>query len=91
MRYPVIVESISENEYVAEPLGRPELKVIAPSEAEALAGVGRALEQWLRSAKVVQVDVRTQDSANPWLDSFGRSADDPDYDEYLDEVERARF
>ncbi len=90
MRYPVIVESKSENEFVAEPLGRPELKVVAPTEAEALAGVERALERWLNSVKVVQLDVGARDSTDPWLDGFGRSADDPDFDEYLEEIERAR-
>ena len=27
---------------------------------------------------------------NPWLDSFGRSADDPDFDEFVEEIRRAR-
>jgi hypothetical protein len=28
---------------------------------------------------------------NPWLDAFGRSATDPDIDEYLEELSRARL
>lgn len=90
MRYPVIVELKSENEFVAEPLGKPELRAVASTEAEALAKVERALEEWLRSAKLVQVTISARASGNPWLDSFGRSADDPDFDEYLEEIGRAR-
>ena len=29
-------------------------------------------------------------TSNPWLDWFGRSADDPDFDDYLEEIARAR-
>jgi hypothetical protein len=29
-------------------------------------------------------------NGNPWLDAWGRSADDPDFDEYLAEIEKAR-
>jgi len=90
MRYPVIVESKSENEFVAEPLGKPELRAVASTEAEALAKVERALEEWLRFAKLVQLEIPAGGAGNPWLDGFGRSADDPDFDALLEEIGRAR-
>lgn len=90
MKYPVIVQSGPHDEVVAEPLGRPDLGVSRATEAEALEQVERNLEQWLRSAKVVHLEVPGIDSGNPWLDHFGRSADDPDFDEYLREISRAR-
>ena len=90
MRYPVIVESKSENEFVAEPIGKPELRAVAKSEAEALAKVENALEQWLRSAKLVQLEVAVGGIGNPWTDSFRRSADDPDFEEFLEEIGRSR-
>jgi len=90
MRYPVVVESNSEDEYTAEPLGKPELRVVAPTEAEALEKVGRALGEWLGSAKWVELEVPVGKVGDPWLDGFGRSADDPDFEEYLQEIERAR-
>jgi hypothetical protein len=76
--------------YVAQPIGLPELRVTAATEDEAVAGVRLALERWLASAKVVHVSVATGNTGNPWLDSFGRSATDPDFDEYLEELHRAR-
>jgi len=48
------------------------------------------LDQWLSSAKIVQVAVPTAVKGNPWLDAFGRSADDPDFDEFLEELQRIR-
>lgn len=90
MRYPVIVESKSESEFVAEPIGKPELRAVAKSEAEALAKVENALEEWLRSAKLVQLEVAVGGVGNPWTDSFGRSADDPDFEEFLEEIGRSR-
>ncbi len=90
MRYPVIVESKSENEFVAEPLGKPELRAVAKSEAEALAKVEDALEEWLKSAKLVQLEISVGGMGNLWIDGFGRSADDPDFEEFLEEIGRSR-
>ncbi len=90
MQYPVIVRTESANQYVAQPLGIPELRVVAATEAEAIEKVSQALGQWLASAKVVQVAVPVTSSGTPWLDAFGRSANDPDFDEFLEELQRAR-
>jgi hypothetical protein len=77
--------------YVAQPIGLPELRFAAASEAEAVAGVRQALERWLASAKLVHVSVATEKGGNPWLDGFGRSASDPEFEEYLEELRRARL
>ena len=90
MQYPVIVRTEAANQYVAQPLGIPELKVVAATEAEAIEQVSQALGQWLASAKVVQVAVPAAGGSNPWLDAFGRSANDPDFDEFLEELQRVR-
>src|SRR5947208_11835430 len=91
MEYPVIVRAEDGDGYVAQPIGLPELRVTAASEDEAVAGVRQALERWLASAKLVHVSVGLEQTANPWLDAFGRSAADPDFDEYLEELRRARL
>ncbi|MCP4657629.1 MAG: hypothetical protein GY856_19660 [bacterium] len=90
MNYPVIVQRNSAEEYIAEPLGKPELKATAPTEAEALTQVGRALGKWLGSSKIVELEVPADVSENSWLAAWGRSADDPDFEEYVAEIERAR-
>lgn len=90
MKYPVIIQSRPDNEVVAEPLGRPDLGVRGAAEAQALEQVERNLEEWLRSAKVVHLEIPGIEVGNPWLDHFGRSADAPDFEEYLRELSRAR-
>ena len=90
MNYPVIIRTESAHQYVAQPLGIPEVKVVAATEAEAIAQVTEALAQWLTAAKVVHVAVPGEARGNPWLDAFGRSADDPDFAEFLEELQRLR-
>ena len=90
MNYPVFIRAESAYRYVAQPLGIPEVKVVAATEAEAIAQVTAALAQWLTAAKVVHVAVPGEAPANPWLDTFGRSAHDPDFAEFLEELQRLR-
>jgi hypothetical protein len=90
MQYPIVVRTRSPDRYVAEPLGISELRVEAATAAEALRLVGRALIEWLGSARLVQIDLPEVGGSNPWLDSFGRSADDPLFDAFQEEMARAR-
>jgi len=90
MNYPVIIRVESAHQYVAQPLGIPEVKVVAATEAEAIAQVTEALGHWLAAAKVVHVTVPGEAPGNPWLDAFGRSAIDPDFPEFLEELQRLR-
>lgn len=90
MQHPVIVRMDTKNQYIAQPLGIPEIRAVAATESEAIQKIGQALKEWLISAKVIQVDVPDSDSDNPWLASFGRSADDPDFDEFVEELNLAR-
>lgn len=90
MHYPVIIRSESAHQYVAQPLGIPEVQVVAATEAEAIAQATHALARWLASAKVIQVAVPDSESGNPWLGTFGRSATDPDFEEFLEELHRMR-
>jgi len=83
MNYPVIIRAESTHQYVAQPLGIPEVKVVAATEAEALV-------HWLAAAKVVQVAIPGEERGNPWLDAFGRSATDPDFPDFLEELQRLR-
>jgi len=90
MRYPILVRTRATNQYEAEPIGIPELKAVGATEEAVLEQVGYALGQWLATAKVVHVEIPLVDQGNPWLDTFGRSAQDPDFDDFMAEVARAR-
>lgn len=90
MQFPVIVRADAPGQYSAQPLGIPELKTVAKTEAQAIEQASHALAQWFASAKVVQLAIPVATTGNPWVDAFGRSASDPDFDEYLEQLKRAR-
>lgn len=87
MHCTVIVRPESGNRFVACPLGLPQLETTAASEAEAVEQVKHKLDQWMNGARIVEVDVPT---GNPWLDTAGRSANDPLFEEYQAEIKRYR-
>lgn len=90
MQYPIIVREKTDDQYEAEPLGIPELRIRGTDEADALKKVTEALGKWLSSAKVIQVEVPTQEGDNPWMEAFGRSSNDPDFDEVIEAVNEVR-
>ncbi len=87
MQCTVIVRLESATRFVACPLGLPQLESSAPTEVEAVEQVKQKLSAWLKDAKVVEVSVPT---GNPWLDTFGRSAQDPQFEDYVAELQRYR-
>lgn len=90
MQYPIIVRTKDDDHYEAEPMGIPELRIIADTEEDALKKMAKALGKWFTSAKVVQVEIPVKESKNPWLDAFGRSASDPDFDDFMKAIHVAR-
>jgi hypothetical protein len=91
MQYLVIVRPEAPDRYSAQAVGIPEVRAVAATEAEAVEQVRGSLTGWLASAKLVRVEVPGSGAGNPWLESFGRSAGDPDFDDFLQEVQRARL
>lgn len=87
MQCTVIVRPESATRFVAYPVGLPQLESSAPTAAEAVEQVKQKLSLWLKDAEVVEVSIPT---GNPWLDTFGRSANDPQFEEYLIELQRYR-
>ncbi|MSQ48726.1 MAG: hypothetical protein EXR78_10160 [Deltaproteobacteria bacterium] len=87
MQCTVIVRPESATHFVACPLGLPQLESSAPTAAEAVEQVKQKLSLLLKGAEVVEISIPT---GNPWLDTFGRSTNDPQFDEYLAELQRYR-
>jgi hypothetical protein len=86
----VIVRAEAPDRFTAQALGLPEVKGEGPTAAAAVEQVRARLSDWLEGAKLVRVQVPGNGARNPWLDSFGRSANDPQFDAYLEELQRAR-
>ncbi len=77
-----------ENQFVAQAIGFPDVKAEAATESEAVEKVHDSLEEFLAKSKLIKISVR---SGNPWLDVAGHSADDPDFDLYLEEIRKYRM
>jgi hypothetical protein len=91
MEHLVAVREDGAGRYTAQALGVPDVKGQGATEAEAIEQARQALAAWLASVKVVRVQVGLPGkTGNPWLDYFGYAKDDPDFQDYLDELKRAR-
>jgi len=86
----VIVRSEAPDQFVAEAVGLPALRAEAATEEEAIDRVRSSLADWSKTAKLVRVEVPVPGEENPWIRWAGRSADDPDFEEYLDEIKKFR-
>jgi predicted RNase H-like HicB family nuclease len=91
MEHLVVVGPTPDGHYTARALSIPEVTGQGATEEEAIEHVKQSLATWLSSHKVVRVQVSAPGkTGNPWLDYFGYAKDDPHFQEYLDEIKRAR-
>ena len=86
--FDVVVRAGGPDHFTAHPIGFPEMKAEAGTEKEAVRKVRDSLVEYLSTSKVVQVFIPGE---NPWLRIAGHAADDPDFDEYLEEIRKARL
>jgi hypothetical protein len=77
-----------ENQFVAQAIGFPDVKAEGATESEAVEKVRNSLTEFLSNAKLVKYSLPAE---NPWLKAFGSAADDPDFDIYLEEIQKARM
>jgi hypothetical protein len=86
----VLVWAEAPDRYTAQAVVLPDVKAEASTEAAAVEQVRRSLAARLASAKLVRVEVPVEGTGNPWLDTFGWSADDSTFPAFLEELQRAR-
>ena len=90
MEHLILVRPGPPGQLTAQSVAFPEVRAIAATESEAVDQVRKQLTDWLQSAKLVRVEVPALNGDNPWIKSFGRSANDPDLASYLEEIQKAR-
>jgi predicted RNase H-like HicB family nuclease len=92
MQYQVLVQNPSQSRFVASIVGISGVMAEGDTEEEAVARVKTALEAQLATAKLVTIEVSQPGnfSIDPWLKHFGIFADDPTFDDFLEEVEAYR-
>ena len=92
MKYPIFVQSQSENGYVAAVIGLPDCVAEGKTEEEeeeAVTNAKEALKQRLSQGKVYVVELEGGYSLpedHPWLKTCGRFKDDPTWDEFQENI-----
>jgi hypothetical protein len=89
MHYLVIVRPEPAGQFTAQPLGVPEIRVVSSSPEEAIAQVQQALKEWVGSVYWVPVELPPPQSG-PVHEGAGHAKDDPDFEVYLEEIQRFR-
>jgi hypothetical protein len=87
MYHLVVVRPEPAGRYTASPLGVPEISAVADTPQEAIEQARQALSRWAGSLHWVAVEVPAPPTH---LALAGHAKDDPDFDQYLEEIERAR-
>lgn len=89
MYHLVVVRPEPPGQFTAQPLGVPEIRVVAPTEKDAVEQAQRALAAWVGSLHWVPISVPPP-RHQPWREWAGHAKDDPDFEAYLEEIQRYR-
>ncbi len=87
IKYEVLIEKVGDNGYRANVLAWPGNSVEAATREEALKKIRSTIQQKLTTADLVTLEFPV---ANPWLKFAGMWADNPDFDEFVGEIDRFR-
>jgi Asp-tRNA(Asn)/Glu-tRNA(Gln) amidotransferase A subunit family amidase len=92
MTFEVLVTKRRDKQYTARVLLFPDIVVTGRDEQEVLAQVQSAIADLRASSHIVRLDVPPIPGGgdDPWLRFAGQWADDPDWDQFQDEIERFR-
>jgi hypothetical protein len=85
----VIVRPEPPGQFTAQPLGVPEIRVVAASPKEAVDQVQRALKEWVGLLYWVPVEL-PKTNIHAVHQEAGHAKDDPDFETYLEEIRRYR-
>jgi predicted RNase H-like HicB family nuclease len=93
MQYQVLIQSQSEHQFVASVVGVPNCSAEGTSREEAVTKAESALKKKLADGELVTIEVETlspREKPDPWLQHSGVFADDPTFEDFLQEVEAYR-
>ncbi len=88
MTFDVILSKQADNGYMARPVLWPDSVAHGATEKEALNRVQVLIRDLLGRTQLVQVEVETSEdqSDNPWVTKAGMFAEDPTWDDFLQEM-----
>jgi Asp-tRNA(Asn)/Glu-tRNA(Gln) amidotransferase A subunit family amidase len=88
MTYDILVTREAERKYKARVLLLPEIVVMGKNEAEVLNQVKEAIADLRASSHIVRLNVPslTGEADDPWLRIAGYWQDDPDWEDFQEEI-----
>ncbi|WP_019502553.1 type II toxin-antitoxin system HicB family antitoxin [Pseudanabaena sp. PCC 6802] len=89
MQYQVFVESRSEHQFVASVVGLPNCIAEGASKEEAISKAKTVLTEKMNRGELVTIEIEPQaikPKIDPWLKHFGIFANDPTFEDFLEEV-----
>ncbi|MBM3240370.1 type II toxin-antitoxin system HicB family antitoxin [Candidatus Poribacteria bacterium] len=95
MRYTVFLQDNKDSGYIAQVPSWPGCVGEGRTREEALENIRKALKEMLKNViEITQVEVDIpktgKTKSDPWLEFRGMFADDPDFDDFLLEIEAYR-
>lgn len=90
MRYTILLEQHPDGTYEASVPVMPQITERGESRAAALKAIEHALRSKLRNVELVDLEIPTMPPTNPWLETAGMFADDPDLEAITEEIYKAR-
>jgi predicted RNase H-like HicB family nuclease len=90
MRYTILLEQHPDGTYEASVPAMPHITEHGESRAAALTAIEQAIRTKLRNVELVDLEIPAASSTNPWLETAGMFADDPDLESITKEIYAAR-
>lgn len=89
MQLAVLIRAQPDGSYHARVPEIPRLEASAPTRDQVVAAVRCAVAEASPATELVLIDV-PDGPPNPWIEMAGRFADDPTFDEFVEEIRAAR-
>ncbi|MFO0893089.1 MAG: hypothetical protein U0790_28620 [Isosphaeraceae bacterium] len=83
----VLVRPEPQGSFTAQLVGLDAVHVTADTPEAAVEGVRSMVRNWIEAGKLLPIDVRANAPLMSW---FGHAKDDPDFDDYVEEIRRQR-
>jgi predicted RNase H-like HicB family nuclease len=90
MRYTILLERRPDGTYEASVPSMPQVAEHGESRAAALVAIEQAIRARLRNVELVDLEIPIPSPTNPWLETAGMFADDPEVESILEEIYAAR-
>jgi hypothetical protein len=91
MDYLLVVRPEPEGHFTAQVMGLPEIRAVAPTQAQAIQKAKQMLAEWLSKALLVRIHVPTPATAPPAMEFPGHAdPNDPLEQEFVEELARTR-